>query len=599
MYGALLGDMIGAPYEFDRGGKTKDFPLFGRGVHFTDDSVMTIAVAEALLDAREKGAENDEETVKKLLADSMRRWGSRYPDAGYGGRFRVWLRDRRMGPYGSYGNGSAMRVSAAGWLYDDLETTRKMARWTAEVTHNHPEGVKGAEATASAIFMARNGASKEEIRDYIVREFGYDLCRTCDEIRPGYHHVESCQETVPEAITAFLEGNDFEDVIRTAVSLGGDCDTLTCIAGSIAEAFYGVPIGMMAECIDRLEKDMLEVMGRFDEAVDRFQSHTEESFGNEELAAAMRFAHEDGSKENFLKVLDLLARRIAERGEIVLPVQMSQAAFDMMGNLNHIKVGDTVTSTEEIRMKPQTITDNDGGVWYAAFTGYEEAEKGESSSSVNQLLKWIVRVALEDDDKKGLVLNPWEDPVFLDKDLLKMVFDASRPNNHIYFDIGDITQLDVECIVNAANRSLLGGGGVDGAIHRAAGPKLLAECRTLGGCRTGEAKITGGYDLKARYIIHTVGPVYREGNPNCEKLLSDCYRNSLELAKQNDIHFIAFPAISTGVYGYPAEEAAAVAVKTVSRWLSENEDYGMAVIMSCFDERMYETYQKVIRALHA
>ena len=271
MYGALLGDMIGAPYEFDRGGKTKDFPLFGRGVHFTDDSVMTIAVAEALLDARAQGAWNDEETVKKLLADSMRRWGSRYPDAGYGGRFRVWLRDRRMGPYGSYGNGSAMRVSAAGWLYDSLETTRKIARWTAEVTHNHPEGVKGAEATASAIFMARNGASKEEIRDYIVREFGYDLSRTCDEIRPGYHHVESCQETVPEAITAFLEGNDFEDVIRTAVSLGGDCDTLTCIAGSIAEAFYGVPVGMMAECIKRLEEDMLAVLGRFDEAVDRFQ----------------------------------------------------------------------------------------------------------------------------------------------------------------------------------------------------------------------------------------------------------------------------------------------------------------------------------------
>jgi ADP-ribosylglycohydrolase len=172
-----------------------------------------------------------------------------------------------MGPYGSYGNGSAMRVSAAGWLYDSLETTRKMARWTAEVTHNHPEGVKGAEATASAIFMARNGASKEEIRDYIVREFGYDLSRTCDEIRPSYHHVESCQETVPEAITAFLEGNDFEDVIRTAVSLGGDCDTLTCIAGSIAEAFYGIPNGMMAECIKRLEEDMLAVLGRFDRTI--------------------------------------------------------------------------------------------------------------------------------------------------------------------------------------------------------------------------------------------------------------------------------------------------------------------------------------------
>ena len=339
MYGALLGDMIGAPYEFDQGDKTKDFPLFGKGSVYTDDSVMTIAVAEALLDAREKGFETDEAAVKRLLADSMRRWGSKYPYAGYGGRFSWWLEDRNMGPYGSYGNGSAMRVSSAGWLYDDMETTRKVARWTAEVTHNHPEGIKGAEATASAIFMARNHAAKEEIRDYIVREFGYDLSRTCDEIRPGYHHVENCQETVPEAITAFLEGNDFEDVIRTAVSLGGDCDTLTCISGSIAEAYYGVPIGMMAECQSRMEEEMRAIMDRFDKAVGRFQSHNEDSLGNEELVEAMRSAHEDSSKETYLKVLDLLARRIAERGEIILPVQMSQSAFDIVDSKLRLEMG--------------------------------------------------------------------------------------------------------------------------------------------------------------------------------------------------------------------------------------------------------------------
>ena len=267
MYGALLGDMIGAPYEFDRGNKSKEFPMFSKGSEFTDDSVMTIAVAEALLDAREQGVEADESAVKALLITSMRRWGRKYPYAGYGGNFFVWLRNTGMGPYGSFGNGSAMRVSSAGWLYDDLETTRKVAAWTAEVTHNHPEGIKGAEATASAIFLARKHTPKEEIRAYIVREFDYDLSRTCDEIRPGYHHVESCQKTVPEALTAFMEGNDFEDVIRTAVSLGGDCDTLTCIAGSIAEAFYGVPEWMIAECRKREEKDILEVVERFEKAV--------------------------------------------------------------------------------------------------------------------------------------------------------------------------------------------------------------------------------------------------------------------------------------------------------------------------------------------
>lgn len=260
MYGAILGDIIGSPYEFDRGKKTKDFPFFDKGATFTDDSVMTIAVAEALMQAIADRVIDDEAATKDLIIDSMHKWGHRYPNAGYGGRFYYWLRDNSREPYNSYGNGSAMRVAAAGWLFDDLKTTRKIARWTAEVTHNHPEGIKGAEATASAIFMARTGSSKEEIKEYIMRKFGYDLSRTCNEIRPNYYHVESCQETVPEAVTAFMEGYDFEDVIRTAVSLGGDCDTLTCIAGSIAEAYYGVPDEMKKECEDRLPADMLEIL---------------------------------------------------------------------------------------------------------------------------------------------------------------------------------------------------------------------------------------------------------------------------------------------------------------------------------------------------
>ena len=261
MYGAILGDMIGAPYEFDRGDKTKEFPLFCRHSQFTDDSVMTIAVAEALLDSRGK----EDAEVKAALVKSMRKWGRSYPDAGYGLRFYRWLRAKNPEPYGSYGNGSAMRVSSAGWLFDTLEQTRHMARLTAEVTHNHPEGIKGAEATASAIFLARTGHGKGEIKDYIVREFGCDLTRSCDQIRPTYSHVESCQKTVPEAITAFLEGADFEDVIRTAVSLGGDCDTLTCIAGGIAEAFFGVSEELTDECRKRLPQDMLAVLDRFEQ----------------------------------------------------------------------------------------------------------------------------------------------------------------------------------------------------------------------------------------------------------------------------------------------------------------------------------------------
>ena len=261
MYGAILGDMIGSPFEFDRGNKTKNFQMFSDKSRFTDDTVMTIAVADALL---QSSAEDTDEAICDKLTRSMHRWGNKYPNAGYGGRFYVWLRTGSREPYGSYGNGSAMRVSAAGWLYKDLTTTQRIARLTAAVTHNHPEGIKGAQAIAGAVYLARTGSTKNEIREYIVREFGYDLSRTCDEIRPGYHHVESCQKTVPEAITAFLEGTDFEDVIRTAVSLGGDCDTLTCIAGSIAEAFYGVPYPYTAECNSRLPEDMLKILNCFD-----------------------------------------------------------------------------------------------------------------------------------------------------------------------------------------------------------------------------------------------------------------------------------------------------------------------------------------------
>ena len=261
MYGAILGDIIGSPYEFDRGDKTKDFPLFSDESEFTDDTVMTIAVAHALMDVP---LDAGDEQVKHRLTECMKYYGACYPNAGYGPGFLLWLIKDDPKPYNSFGNGSAMRVSAAGWLYDDLDSVRHAARLTAEVTHNHPEGIKGAEATASAIFLARTGHSKDEIRDYIVTEFGYDLSRTCDEIRPDYYHVETCQETVPEAITAFLEGNSFEDVIRTAVSLGGDSDTLTAIAGSIAEAFYGVPDALKKECRERLTADLSAVLDRFE-----------------------------------------------------------------------------------------------------------------------------------------------------------------------------------------------------------------------------------------------------------------------------------------------------------------------------------------------
>jgi ADP-ribosylglycohydrolase len=251
MFGAIAGDVIGAPYEWNRV-KHKEFPLFSAKTTFTDDTVLTVAIATAILDGRDYG-------------DVMREFGSRHPHRGYGGFFRKWLFDADMGAYNSFGNGSAMRVSPAGFAATTREEALALATASAECTHNHPEGVKGAQATSLAIFLARGGADKDTIRDSIAKDFGYDLARTLEEIRPVYSFNETCQATVPEAIISFLEADDFEDAIRNAISLGGDSDTLACIAGGIADAFYGgVPTDIRVEIEKYLPDEFLEVIGRFE-----------------------------------------------------------------------------------------------------------------------------------------------------------------------------------------------------------------------------------------------------------------------------------------------------------------------------------------------
>ena len=265
MYGAIIGDMVGSVFEFAPK-KNKDFPLFSPYCEPTDDSIMTVAVADVVLNL--SGNETDDE-IKADFVKSMKEWGHKYPRAGYGGRFNAWLNSPLSGPYNSYGNGSAMRVSPCGWLYDDMETTRRMARLSSEVTHNHPEGIKGAESTAAAIFLARNGASKEEIKEYISKEFGYNLNRTCADIRPHYSFDVTCQGSVPESIIAFLDGIDYEDVVREAISLGGDADTQGAIAGAIAEAFYGIPEEIIKQAKEFIPNDVQEVIDRFHRIIGR------------------------------------------------------------------------------------------------------------------------------------------------------------------------------------------------------------------------------------------------------------------------------------------------------------------------------------------
>lgn len=259
MLGAILGDIIGSPYEFDHNNiKTTNFPLFSPKSAFTDDTVMTLAIAEGLLNGY-----GDEQKAEDEIILSMQKYGRMYPNAGYGISFQKWLQSAKPDPYDSYGNGSAMRVSSVAWIFDSLDQVLNYALITARVTHNHPEGIKGAKATAATIFLARAGKNKQEIKSYIEQEFSYDLSRTLDEIRPFYHHVESCQETVPEAITAFLESDSFEDAIRKAVSLGGDSDTLTAITGSIAEAYYGIPEALKQKALSMLDEPLLAVLKRY------------------------------------------------------------------------------------------------------------------------------------------------------------------------------------------------------------------------------------------------------------------------------------------------------------------------------------------------
>lgn len=252
LLGAVSGDVIGSVYEFSRQ-KKYDFPLFSRESKITDDSVLTIAIADAILHDRD-------------YLDFIRKYAQAYPDSGYGGFFRKWMYSDNPQPYNSFGNGSAMRVSAVGWAFDTVEQVLLEAQRSSAITHNHPEGIKGAQATALAVLLARKGASKETIRQEIVTRFGYDLNRTVNQIRLTYEFTEACQETVPEATVAFLESEDYEDAIRKAISLGGDADTLAAITGAIAEAHYGsVPTEIAAEVRKRVPADLWTVIEKFSE----------------------------------------------------------------------------------------------------------------------------------------------------------------------------------------------------------------------------------------------------------------------------------------------------------------------------------------------
>lgn len=288
----------------------------------------------------------------------------------------------------------------------------------------------------------------------------------------------------------------------------------------------------------------------------------------EQLEILIQELYKEGTREKNMKVLSHIRKLGKDKAQFIIPV-----------------------GSVDDKIAYRRLSLDDGSDVFVAFTTQKMANFGEATQTINEDVLEVLNRVLNAQDVTGIVLNPWKDSYYLPKVLIEMILDDKNLESEIKVVKGDITTFDGDCIVNAANSSLLGGGGVDGAIHRAAGPQLLEECKLLNGCQTGQSKITQGYNLKAKYVIHTVGPVY-SGKHEDEHMLRDCYWNSLNLARQYDIHSIAFPAISCGVYGYPVEKAVPLVLKTVADWLDANSDYTMKISLYCFDEKTSNEYQK-------
>lgn len=418
MYGAVFGDIIGSRFEFDRGDKSRDFELFTPEDHITDDTVMTVAVAEALMDA---GLSAGEGEVKSCVIASMKKWGKKYPDAGYGGRFRQWLRSSDPEPYGSYGNGSGMRVSAAGWLYPTIERTREIARWTSEVTHDHPEGIKGAESVAAAVFMARKGFSKAEIAEYITSEFGYDLSRSLDEIRPGYKHDVSCMRTMPEAFTCFLEASDYESAIRNVVYIGGDTDTLGAIAGAVAEAFWGVPVGISMRGVEYIPSDINDVLKRFmkvihpDPVSDLYRYNTY-------IRNGIKTFGEKRTAENYLHILDIIIGRVLNDGQVPAPMVDVSGAWAGV-DIEKLVPGETFSLKEEVRLRFDKVREPGGAEWMPLYTDDNELNRQPTTNiKMNVPIMNVLLEGYKDPNVAGVIINPFGQFLKIEKSFLgKMI----------------------------------------------------------------------------------------------------------------------------------------------------------------------------------
>lgn len=424
MLGAILGDIIGSPYETPETAiKKTDFPLFTEKSHFTDDTVMTCAVCLGLMDSFGR----DEETVHRTIASQMRALGRSYPGRGYGGHFQAWLLVDDAKAYGSYGNGSAMRVSAAGWLFRTLDDTLTAARLTAEVTHDHPEGIKGAQAIAAAIFLSRAHCDKADIRNYLMREFGYDLTRSVKEIRRTYQFDATCQGSVPEALICFLEGSGFVDVVRKAVSLGGDSDTLAAMAGSIAEAYYGVPENLEKEAYARLDSRLGAIVRQFHSFYRANSGRPLNGWQNEvyydpdpeltglgalEFAISDFYARSGSGKLNPNLVLDEVEKLMESNGNVLVPVQKPSRTLDKEKRNGGVEI--------------TCIADNEGRIMIPMFTGRDKLGSLENNYVMTTGLNELIDSLLSSENLFGIIIDPFGQNFVLDKNTVRFLQEKQK-----------------------------------------------------------------------------------------------------------------------------------------------------------------------------
>lgn len=416
MYGAIFGDIVGSSYEFRETDKTKLFRLFTEESQFTDDTVLSLAVAKSLIEA---GPGGDETAVKEKLVNNLVNFGKSFPDARFEEHFKTWFEGETHEPYDRLDNGAAMRVGAAGWLFDTVERTREVARWTAEVTHSNPEAVKAAEAIATVIFLARNDWNNATIQHFIQREFGYELTRSIEDLRANSAADDSCANTVPQAIRAFLEAEDFEDAVRGAVSLGGDTDTLACMAGTMAEAKFEIPQDFKEEVQERITPNMGKLLADYENIVRKLEER------RDVLLQIHNFS-EEHSKELLVPVLNALSIRMKAGCLFFMPVELPEEEVAKLSE--KIPKGNVIPLARDLHPQRRSIATNDGKRWLAAFTSVSEGNKGDAETYyVGEPISFTLQACMQIQDCAGVVINAWGERFFFTREMIEVFLSKKEP----------------------------------------------------------------------------------------------------------------------------------------------------------------------------